>query len=125
MSDLSVNEQAMVRAILVAARVPRRDIDWMVESCPSIERARELYSRSYRQPPETPAHPVEFYDGVKAAGDNLVIARRSGDKDKESEAFSRLQTEIAIVYWRIEQEQAGVKLPPLPTATVAALEVLP
>lgn len=123
--SLNPNEQAIVRAILTAARVKRSDIPWMVESCPSVERARELYGRNHRQQPEMPAHPVEFYDGVKAAGDNLVIARRSGDPDKESEAFSRLQTEIAIVYWRIEQENEGATLPTLSADTTRALEALP
>jgi len=45
---MGASEKAMVRAILVAARVPKHHIGWMVESCPSVERAREIYGRYAR-----------------------------------------------------------------------------
>lgn len=123
--SLNPNEQAMVAAILRAARVPQRDITWMVESCPSVERARELYSRTYRHPPDPSTRSAEIFEGVKEAGERLRYMRKIGDEDAVTEAFARLQTEIAIVYWRIEQENAGIKLPELSAETIGALEALP
>lgn len=120
---MSPIDQAIVRAILTAAKVPRRDHDWMVESCPSVERARELYSRSYRQPQVTPPQPAELYSGVHKAGERLRYARREGDEDTMSRAFAQLQTEIAIVYWRLE-ESAGRPPPELSDETKRNVDVL-
>lgn len=39
-------DRAEVRAILVAADAPAEDLEWLVESCPSVADAR-----SYRPPP--------------------------------------------------------------------------
>lgn len=46
MSALSKTEQDEVRAILRAAEVPERHIEWMVASCPSVKRARDFYPRT-------------------------------------------------------------------------------
>lgn len=122
---MTPNEKASVRAILIAAKVKRSDIDWMVESCPDIETARARYSRSYRPPQHPIEHPPELYDGVTTARDRLLSARRSNDDVTMAEAFAQLQTEIAIVYWRMEQAAAGVDVPALPASTVTAIEALP
>lgn len=122
--SLNATDRAMVRAILAAARVKRSDIEWMVESCPSVERARELYSRSYRHPPDPPTRPPEIYRAVKVASDRLLKARRDGDTDKESGAFRALQTEIAIVYWQIERLDRGETLPELSAETMRNIDAL-
>lgn len=123
--SLNPNEQAMVRAILVAAKVKRSDIEWMVASCPSIEKARALFSRTYRQPADPPKRKAGLCAGVSKARDRVLDARRSGDEQAVVEAMSSLLTEIEIVRWRCEQEAAGVKLPELDAATERALEALP
>jgi hypothetical protein len=38
-------EKANVRAMLMAARFPERDIEWMVASCPSMASCKELCNR--------------------------------------------------------------------------------
>ena len=39
---MSESDRANVRVMLMAARFRREDIDWMVASCPSIERCKAL-----------------------------------------------------------------------------------
>lgn len=36
------SERSLVRAMLTAAKVPARDVDWMAASCPSVERCKEF-----------------------------------------------------------------------------------
>lgn len=36
------SDRANVRAMLMAARFPQRDIEWMVASCPSVERCKAV-----------------------------------------------------------------------------------
>lgn len=47
---MSEVEKRIVRALLMAAKVDRKHLDWMVESCPSVARAREFYGRAPRVP---------------------------------------------------------------------------
>jgi hypothetical protein len=39
---MSQSEQALVRAMIIAAKFPAHDVDWMVASCPSVARCKEV-----------------------------------------------------------------------------------
>jgi len=60
-----------VRAILVAARAPADDLDWLVASCPSVDDAR-----GYR-PPARQAWCIDC-GGISACDDQGCIVCRGG-----------------------------------------------
>ena len=45
---MSESDKNLVRAMLRAARYPERDIGWMTDSCPSVQRCREVCGEHMR-----------------------------------------------------------------------------
>lgn len=120
---MSPTDNAIVRAILIAARVKRSDIEWMLESCPDVATARALYSRSYR-PPSSSTGSNRDLSGVQAARDRVLEARRSGDEESIAVAMSELYVEIALVRERDERAAMGIPLPELSDETKQNLDAL-
>lgn len=98
-------EQRMVKAVLLAAQVARSDLDWMIASCPDVDRARELYGRRLVA---TAPRPSVDTSAITSARDALVAARREGDEEKIAERYAGLLTACAIV--DSEQEAAEMRM---------------
>lgn len=71
---MTAGERAEVRAILVAAGAPAEDLEWLVESCPSLADAR-----GYRPPPQQAW--CARCDGVRAVDERGCIACRDSDNE--------------------------------------------
>jgi hypothetical protein len=131
---MAIIEKAMIRAILIAARVPRRDLEWMTESCPSVEEARASYPRQHRvyhcdPRPGDSRRGIsaelsgDEYRDVKNARDRLLAARRDGGDT--GEAFAALATAIAIHQDVLDLECRAIKLAPLPASVARAIDEAP
>jgi len=46
---VSQSERQLVRAMLIAAGFDERHLDWMVASCPSLQRCREVCNQERRK----------------------------------------------------------------------------
>lgn len=103
MNDL---DKRKVRAVLLAAGIKRTDIDWMVESCPSLGAVLTHYSRSYKPIAPVTLPPSDYYAGILAARQRVMVARFFGPDSQLAEATSMLTTEIAIFKDRLEQESS-------------------
>lgn len=102
-------ERAIVRAILVAAKVPDSERDWMVASCPSMQRARELYPRGVRHEVGHVTLSQDACARVRAAAQAVTDARQSGSETAAELALHDLERVVVEVQAEHEVRAASLQ----------------